>query len=133
MDLTPALLRRAPKVLLHDHLDGGLRPETVLELASGVGHALPASDPAGLRALFFQGGRGADLGRYLQAFGHTVAVLQTVPGIERVARECVEDLDADGVVHAEVRYAPELSTAGGLALDAVYCREQPAQRVPSPL
>lgn len=120
MDLSRDLLRRAPKVLLHDHLDGGLRPETVLELAAGIGHALPAADPDGLRAWFFQGGRGADLGLYLQAFGHTVAVLQTVPAIERVARECVEDLDADGVVHAEVRYAPELSTAGGLALDAVF-------------
>lgn len=120
MDLTPELLRRAPKVLLHDHLDGGLRPETVLELAGDVGHALPAAEADGLRAWFFQGGRGADLGRYLQAFGHTVAVLQTAPAIERVARECAEDLDADGVVHAEIRYAPELSTAGGLALDAVF-------------
>ncbi len=120
VDLSPNLLRRAPKVLLHDHLDGGLRPETVLELAAGVGHDLPASDPEELRAWFFQGGRGADLDRYLQAFGHTVAVLQTAPAIERVARECLEDLDADGVVHAEIRYAPELSTAGGLSLDAVF-------------
>lgn len=120
MDLTPDLLRRAPKVLLHDHLDGGLRPRTILELAAGAGHSLPASDPDALRAWFFQGGRGADLDRYLQAFGHTVGVLQTVPAIERAARECVEDLDADGVVYAEIRYAPELSTAGGLELDAVF-------------
>ncbi len=120
MDLTPDLLRRAPKVLLHDHLDGGLRPRTVLELAAEVGHVLPAADEDALRAWFLQGGRGGDLGRYLQAFGHTVAVLQSVPAIERVARECVEDLDDDGVVHAEIRYAPELSTAGGLELDAVF-------------
>jgi adenosine deaminase len=120
VDLTPDLLRRAPKVLLHDHLDGGLRPETVVELAASAGHTLPSVDPDELRAWFFQGGRGADLRRYLEAFGHTVAVLQTVPAIERVARECVEDLDADGVVHAEVRYAPELSTAGGLELDGVF-------------
>lgn len=120
VDLTPQLLRRAPKVLLHDHLDGGLRADTVLELAADIGHPLPATDAAGLRAWFFQGGRGADLGRYLQAFGHTVAVLQRTAAIERVARECAEDLDADGVVHAEIRYAPELSTAGDLGLDAVF-------------
>ena len=120
MDLTPELLRRAPKVLLHDHLDGGLRPETVLDLARSVGHQLPATDPSGLARWFFQGGRGADLDLYLAAFGHTVALLQTEAALIRVARECVEDLDADGVVHAEVRYAPELSTAGGLHLDAVF-------------
>ena len=120
MDLTLQLLRRAPKVLLHDHLDGGLRPETVLDLARSVGHQLPATDPSELARWFFQGGRGADLERYLAAFGHTVALLQTEAALTRVARECVEDLDADGVVHAEVRYAPELSTAGGLHLDAVF-------------
>ena len=120
MDLTLDLLRRAPKVLLHDHLDGGLRPETVLDLARSVGHELPATDPAELARWFFQGGRGADLERYLEAFGHTVALLQTEAALTRVSRECVEDLDADGVVHAEIRYAPELSTAGGLHLDAVF-------------
>ena len=120
LPLTPDLLRRAPKVLLHDHLDGGLRPATVLELAAEVGHALPADDAAGIAAWFDQGGRGADLERYLSAFGHTVALLQTEAALTRVLRECAEDLDADGVVHAEVRYAPELSTAGGLDLDAVF-------------
>lgn len=120
LPLTADLLRRAPKVLLHDHLDGGLRPATVLELAAGVGHALPADDEAGIAAWFDQGGRGADLERYLSAFGHTVALLQTGAALTRVLRECAEDLDADGVVHAEVRYAPELSTAGGLDLDAVF-------------
>lgn len=120
MDLTPELLRRAPKVLLHDHLDGGLRPATVLDLARSVGHQLPATDPVDLARWFFQGGRGADLERYLEAFGHTVALLQTEAALGRVARECVEDLDADGVVYAEIRYAPELSTAEGLPLDAVF-------------
>jgi adenosine deaminase len=113
------LVRRAPKVLLHDHLDGGLRPATVRELAAEAGHELPAAGDDDLAAWFFQGGRGADLPRYLESFGHTVAVLQTREGLERVARECAEDLDADGVIHAEVRYAPELSTAGGLGLDEV--------------
>jgi len=120
VDLTLELLQRAPKVLLHDHLDGGLRPETVLDLARSVGHQLPTTDPAELAQWFFQGGRGADLDLYLAAFGHTVALLQTEAALARVARECVEDLDADGVVYAEVRYAPELSTAGGLHLDAVF-------------
>jgi len=120
LPLTPDLLRRAPKVLLHDHLDGGLRPATVLELAAEIGHEPPAQDEAGIAAWFDQGGRGADLERYLSAFGHTVALLQTEAALTRVLRECAEDLDADGVVHAEIRYAPELSTAGGLDLDAVF-------------
>jgi adenosine deaminase len=112
-------IRRAPKVLLHDHLDGGLRPATVRELAAAVGHELPADGDQALADWFFQGGRGVDLARYLEAFAHTVVVLQTPAAITRVARECGEDLDADGVVYAEVRFAPELSTAGGLHLDEV--------------
>jgi adenosine deaminase len=119
VDLDTALLQRAPKVLLHDHLDGGLRPETVLELAGEVGHDLPADDVDSLAAWFHQADRGADLPRYLEAFGHTVAVMQTPEAIERVARECAEDLDLDGVVYAEVRFAPELSTSGGLEVGEV--------------
>ncbi len=119
MDLDTALLQRAPKVLLHDHLDGGLRPGTVLELARAIGHDLPADDVEGLADWFHQADRGADLPRYLEAFGHTVAVMQTSEAIERVARECAEDLDLDGVVYAEVRFAPELSTAGGLQIGEV--------------
>jgi adenosine deaminase len=115
----PSRLAAAPKVLLHDHLDGGLRPATVLDLADAAGHALPTSDVDELAAWFFQGGRGADLPRYLETFDHTVACMQTSAAIERVARECAEDLAADGVVYAEVRYAPELSTAGGLSVREV--------------
>jgi adenosine deaminase len=111
--------RRAPKVELHDHLDGGLRVATVVELAAAVGHPLPADGEDELRAWFFQGGRGADLPRYLQAFDQTVAVLQRPDAIRRVAREFAEDLSSDGIVHGEVRYAPELSTAGGLGYDEV--------------
>ncbi len=112
-------IRRSPKVLLHDHLDGGLRPATIVELAREAGHRLPTSDVDDLAAWFLQGGEGSDLVTYLAAFEHTVAVLQTPEAIERVTAECVEDLAADGVVHAEVRYAPELSTQRGLTCDEV--------------
>lgn len=105
-----------PKVLLHDHLDGGLRPETVLELADAVGHALPHGEPAPLRQYFRAGAESGDLLQYLDTFQHTLAVLQTTENLERVAAECVEDLAADGVVYAEVRYAPELHGEQGLSL-----------------
>lgn len=112
-------VRRLPKVLLHDHLDGGLRPATVLDLADDVGHQLPTRDHDELTRWFVQGGGpDADLVRYLKAFDHTVALLQTREALVRVAAECAEDLAADGVVHAEVRYAPELSTDGDLDVDA---------------
>lgn len=113
------LARRAPKVVLHDHLDGGLRVSTIRELADRIGHPLPADDEAGLRAWFFQGGRGGDLPRYLEAFAQTVALMQRSDHIRRIAREFAEDLAADGIVHGEVRYAPELSTTGGLSYDEV--------------
>jgi adenosine deaminase len=116
MDL--ATTRRAPKVLLHDHLDGGLRPGTVLELAREVGYReLPTEDPDELAAWFTRGADRKSLELYLEGFRHTVAVLQTRDAIERVAAECVEDLAADGIVYAEVRMAPELLTDGGLTLD----------------
>jgi adenosine deaminase len=109
----------APKVLLHDHLDGGLRPSTVLELADEIGWTLPASDPASLQRWFTRGAESRDILQYLATFEHTVAVMQTADAIERVAAEAVHDLAADGVVYAEVRFAPELHQARGLSLDAV--------------
>jgi adenosine deaminase len=112
-------IRRAPKVLLHDHLDGGLRPQTVLELADQVGHALPAGDAEGLARWFAESADSGSLVRYLETFDHTVAVMQTPEALERVARECVEDLADDGVVYAEVRFAPEQHVETGLALDEV--------------
>src|ERR687891_1840040 len=116
MDL--ALIRRAPKVLLHDHLDGGLRPRTVLELASEIGYReLPTTDPDELGRWFTRGADRKSLELYLEGFRHTVAVMQTTDAIERVAAECVEDLAADGVVYAEIRMAPELLTHGGLTLE----------------
>src|SRR6478735_7427764 len=110
---------RAPKVLLHDHLDGGLRPATVLELARGIGHELPADDAESLGQWFAAAADSGSLERYLETFDHTVAVMQNGPAITRVARECVEDLAADGVVYAEVRYAPEQHLDEGLTLEEV--------------
>jgi adenosine deaminase len=116
MDL--ATIRRAPKVLLHDHLDGGLRPSTVIELAAAIGYReLPTTDPDELAAWFTSGADRKSLELYLEGFRHTVAVMQTRDAIERVAAECVEDLADDGIVYAEVRMAPELLTDGGLTLD----------------
>ena len=118
--LSLELARRAPKVLLHDHLDGGLRPRSVLELAAEVGYRdLPTTDPDELAAWFTRGADRKSLELYLEGFRHTVAVMQTRDAIERVAAECAEDLAADGVVYAEVRMAPELLTDGGLTLDEV--------------
>ena len=110
-------VRRAPKVLLHDHLDGGLRPTTVIELAAEAGHELPTTDPDVLQAWFTEGAYRRTLDLYLQTFEHTVACMQTREHIERVAAECVEDLAADGVVYAEVRMAPELCIDKGLTPD----------------
>jgi adenosine deaminase len=118
--ITRDLVRRAPKVLLHDHLDGGLRPATVIDLARDVGYeGLPTTDPGELARFFTAGADRQSLELYLEGFEHTVAVLQTRDGLIRVAAECAEDLAADGVVYAEVRYAPELSTRAGLTLDEV--------------
>jgi len=118
--LDAASIRRAPKVLLHDHLDGGLRPQTVIELADAHGYrALPTADAAELGTWFRQAADSGSLVRYLETFAHTVGVMQTSDAVHRVARECALDLAADGVVHAEVRFAPELATAGGLPIEAV--------------
>jgi adenosine deaminase len=117
---TPEDVRRAPKVLLHDHLDGGLRPATVVELAELTGYAgLPTTDAGELGRWFVENAGAGDLPRYLSTFRHTVGVMQTEQALVRVARECAEDLAADGVVYAEVRFAPELHTDDGLSLPAV--------------
>jgi adenosine deaminase len=108
-------LRELPKVSLHDHLDGGLRPQTIIELAEPLGYALPATDAAELGAWF-----AADSGslvEYLKRFDVTIAVMQTREGLTRVAREFVEDLAADGVIYGEIRWAPEQHLTAGLTLD----------------
>jgi adenosine deaminase len=120
MTLDVATITSAPKVLLHDHLDGGLRPRTVIELAAETGYRnLPTTDPDELKTWFFQGKLDSSLELYLEAFAHTVGVMQTRDALERVAAECAEDLAADGVVYAEVRFAPELHQQQGLSLDEI--------------
>ena len=119
------LVARSPKVLLHDHLDGGLRPRTILEIADEIGHRLPDSPdgppgtPEQLGAWFVEACDSGSLPRYLETFEHTVAVMQRPQDVRRVARECVLDLAADGVVYAEVRYAPEQHLQGGMELQQV--------------
>ncbi|MFZ4175874.1 adenosine deaminase [Streptomyces griseoincarnatus] len=112
-------IRRLPKAVLHDHLDGGLRPATVVELAEAVGHTLPTTDPDELAAWYVEAADSGDLVRYIATFEHTLAVMQTREGLLRTAEEYVLDLAADGVVYGEVRYAPELNTRGGLSMAEV--------------
>src|SRR5262244_575523 len=110
---------KAPKALLHDHLDGGLRPATIIELAEPIGHVLPATDAAALGAWFVESANSGSLERYLQTFTHTVGVMQTPEALRRVAYECAIDLAHDGVVYAESRFAPEQHLARGLELTDV--------------
>jgi adenosine deaminase len=117
--ITPEQLTAAPKVLLHDHLDGGLRPATIVELAQEIGHRLPRTDPGELGEWFVESADSGSLERYLETFDHTVAVMQNAAAITRVASECVQDLAADGVVYAEIRYAPEQHLTAGLGLEQV--------------
>jgi adenosine deaminase len=117
---TFAEIRAMPKVLLHDHLDGGLRPQTVIDLADETGYAdLPSRDPDDLAKALTAGAHRGHLNLYLDAFRHTVGVMQTPDALRRVAREAAQDLADDGVVYAEVRFAPELHTERGLTLDEV--------------
>jgi adenosine deaminase len=120
VSLTTDKIRTAPKVLLHDHLDGGLRPSTVIELAEETGYRdLPSHDPVDLAKILTAGASRGHLNLYLDAFRHTVGVMQTPEALYRVAQECAEDLAADGIVYAEVRFAPELHTERGLGLDEI--------------
>lgn len=109
--------REVPKVLLHDHLDGGLRPATIIELAQADDIALPAETPEALGEWFRTAADSGSLERYLETFALTVAVMQSAANLERVAREAVLDLAADGVVYAELRWAPEQHQQRGLDLD----------------
>ncbi len=114
------IVRALPKVCLHDHLDGGLRPATLLELARVGGYtALPQSDPEALGRWFYEGANRKSLPLYLEGFRHTIALMQTEQALERVAFEALEDLAKEGVVYAELRFAPHFHTRGGLGLDAV--------------
>ncbi len=117
--LSEEIIRKAPKVELHEHLDGSLRPGTVLELAASEGIKLPAGDCETLRRWFSQGSEEKSLSLYLKAFDITTALMQDMDSLRRIAREEVEDLAADGVVYAEIRFAPVLHTRKGLTMDEV--------------
>jgi adenosine deaminase len=120
VSLSVEQIAAVPKVLLHDHLDGGLRPATIVELAREYGyHDLPTQDVAQLGGVLAAGANRGHLNLYLEAFRHTVGVMQERDALIRVAKECAEDLAADGVAYAEVRFAPELHTERGLSLDEV--------------
>ncbi|KRC64611.1 adenosine deaminase [Aeromicrobium sp. Root236] len=116
MSATSEQIAKAPKVALHEHLDGGVRPATIVEIADEIGHDLPADDAASLGAWFEEASSSGSLERYLETFIHTVAVMQRPEDLARVAREAVVDLAADGVVYAELRWAPEQHLSAGLSL-----------------
>jgi adenosine deaminase len=111
----PAALKALPKVLLHEHLDGVLRPQTIVELADAVKYTgLPTRDPQDLKQWFLQGANQGSLAKYLEGFAHTIAVMQTEESLERVAYEQAEDLSQDGVVYFETRFAPVFHGKKGL-------------------
>lgn len=113
-------VKKLPKALLHDHLDGGLRPETIIELADEIGYKkLPSKDPIELAKWFEEACNSKSLVRYLETFDHTIAVMRTPKALRRVARECAIDLARDGVVYAEVRGAPELFTGSDTSMEDV--------------
>ncbi|WNM25138.1 adenosine deaminase [Demequina capsici] len=119
MTLTPQEIRALPKVVLHDHLDGGLRPETLIELAGEIGYELPYADPDMLAKHFVANANSGSLVKYLEAFTHTMAVMQTAENLTRIAREAVLDHARDGVVYVELRYAPEQHCEQGLIMQQV--------------
>jgi adenosine deaminase len=110
-------IKALPKISLHDHLDGGLRPQTIIDLSDKIGHKLPATDATELGDWFFESADSGSLERYLETFDHTTAVMQTAEGLSRVAKEFVLDLHDDGVIYSEVRWAPEQHLSKGLTLD----------------
>lgn len=112
-------IRNLPKISLHDHLDGGLRPQTIIELAEEIGLELPASNAKELNEWFLESANSGSLVEYLKTFDITTAVMQTKHGLTRVAREFVEDLHKDGVIYGEIRWAPEQHLGKGLTLDEV--------------
>jgi adenosine deaminase len=115
MKLEKSFLKKLPKVLLHEHLDGVLRPQTVIDLAADIGYSeLPTSDATKLAQWFHQGANQGSLAKYLEGFKHTIAVMQTAEALERVAYEQAEDLSQDGVVYFETRFAPIFHTHKGL-------------------
>ncbi len=117
--VTKEMIKKIPKVELHDHLDGGMRPETIIDLAKEYKVDLPADNPKDLAEWFHRGANRKNLSLYLEGFGVTLAVLQTKEALRRVAREAIEDLAKDNVVYAEIRFAPILCQQKGLNLEAI--------------
>jgi adenosine deaminase len=116
--LTKEIINSVPKVLLHDHLDGGLRPQTIIDLADELNYKrLPTRDKDELAAWFFEGANKGNLVEFLKGFEHTTAVMQTKEGLERVAYEMMEDMKADGVAYVETRFAPVYHIANNLYLE----------------
>ena len=119
-EVDPQVIAQLPKVDLHDHLDGGLRPATIIEIAADIGYdKLPTTDPDELEKWFFDAANSGDLPTYLLTFDHSTAVMQRAEDIRRVAQEAIEDLGADNVVYAELRFAPEQHLNAGLSLNEV--------------
>lgn len=117
---TEEIIRSVPKVLLHEHLDGTLRPQTIIELAEETGYdKLPTRDPVELKKWFHRGANKGNLVEYLQGFEHTCAVMQTKDALKRVALEMMEDMRNDGVCYVEIRFAPIFHTQKGLYMDDV--------------
>ena len=117
--LTHEMIKRCPKVELHDHLDGGLRCSTIIELAKAENIKLPETDPEKLEKWFIRGGEEKSLALYLESFSITSQIMQTTEALERVAFEAIEDLAKENVVYAELRFAPEIHTAKGLNLEEI--------------
>ncbi len=116
--ISEEIIRSVPKVLLHDHLDGGLRPHTIAELAEKYKYKkLPTSDPEKLGDWFHQLANSGSLVEYLKGFTHTCAIMQTKEALERVAYEMIEDMKADGVCYVETRFAPVYHLKDDLHLD----------------
>jgi adenosine deaminase len=117
--VTEEMIRHLPKVELHDHLDGGLRPATIIELGRRAGVELPAWEPSELASWFHRGADRKSLALYLEGFKVVLSVMQTAEALERIAFEALEDRAEDGIVYVELRFAPMLCTAGGLTLEVV--------------
>lgn len=117
---TENIIREVPKVLLHDHLDGGLRPSTIIELAKEQNYKkLPTEDPSDLAEWFHRGANKGNLVEYLQGFEHTCALMQNKNALKRVAYEMMEDMKNDGICYVETRFAPILHLENGLHYDDV--------------
>ncbi len=117
--ITEESIRRLPKVELHHHLDGAVRPETIIELAKNYKKKLPESDPQKLAKWFHRGADRKNLALYLEGFGLVLEIMQTKEALTRIARENLEDLSEHNVAYAEIRFAPELHMVEGLNLESV--------------